>query len=31
VLFDNSMEPSLIQFDDPEWMDYIILESESRI
>jgi hypothetical protein len=23
VLFENSMEPSLIYFDDPEWMDYI--------
>jgi len=26
VRFDNSMEPSLIHFDDPAWMDYITLE-----
>jgi hypothetical protein len=26
VLFDNSIEPSLIHFDDPEWMDYISFE-----
>lgn len=25
VLFDNRMEPSLISFDDPQWMDYITL------
>jgi len=28
VLFDNSMEPSLIYFDDPEWMDYITFQGE---
>lgn len=27
VRFDNSMEPSLIHFDDPTWMDYITFES----
>lgn len=26
VLFDNRMEPSLIYFDDPQWMDYITFE-----
>jgi len=26
VLFDSSMEPSLIQFDDPQWMDYITFD-----
>jgi hypothetical protein len=26
VLFDNSIEPTLIHFDDPEWMDYITFE-----
>jgi hypothetical protein len=26
VQFDNSMEPSLIFFDDPAWMDYITFE-----
>jgi len=29
VLFDKSMEPSLIQFNDPEWMDYISIESDA--
>jgi hypothetical protein len=29
VLFDNSMEPSLISFDDPEWMDYITFEESA--
>jgi hypothetical protein len=29
VLFDKSMEPSLIQFDDPEWMDYISIERDA--
>ena len=28
VLFDDRMEPSLIQFDDPEWMDYITFGRE---
>jgi hypothetical protein len=27
VRFDNSLEPSLISFDDPEWMDYITFEA----
>jgi hypothetical protein len=31
VLFESSMEPSLIQFDDPEWTDYTTFGSESRI
>lgn len=26
VLFDNSAEPSLIDFGDPEWVDYITFE-----
>ena len=26
VLFDNSIEPTLIHFDDPEWTDYITFE-----
>jgi hypothetical protein len=26
VLFDNSMEPSLIDFDDAQWVNYITLE-----
>jgi hypothetical protein len=26
VLFKNSMEPSLISFDDPLWMDYITFD-----
>ena len=26
VLFDDRMEPSLVCFDDPEWMDYITFE-----
>ena len=28
VLFDNSLEPTLISFDDPEWMDYITFEAK---
>jgi hypothetical protein len=28
VRFDNSMEPSLISFDNPEWMDYITFEAK---
>jgi hypothetical protein len=27
VRFDNSLEPNLISFDDPEWMDYITFEA----
>jgi len=26
VLFDNSMEPTLIHFDDPQWMDYVTFD-----
>ena len=26
VLFDDSMEPTLVRFDDPQWMDYITLD-----
>ena len=26
VLFDNRIEPTLISFDDPQWMDYITFE-----
>ncbi len=26
VLFDKSVEPSFIQFDDPQWMDYITFD-----
>jgi hypothetical protein len=30
VLFDGSMEPNLISFDDPEWMDYITFVEAER-
>jgi hypothetical protein len=26
VLFDDSMESTLVRFDDPQWMDYITFE-----
>jgi len=26
VLFDDSMEPTLVRFDDPQWMDYITFD-----
>jgi hypothetical protein len=30
VRFDDRMEPSLVSFDDPEWMDYITFEGEDQ-